>query len=129
MNRSVLLRAVYVAIILIGVGVSAWALSKRLVEQRITDDATTIALASSRAIHQQLSLLDDIPAGSAASCDALFVTMLDQLAREHPGVAGVFVQQPGEGNRFCSEVVDVSTRDLDPNMLLARPDILNVDLN
>ena len=96
MHRPVLVRALYVSIIVVGVSVAAWTISRRIVEQRLTDDATTIALASSRAIHQQLSLLDEIPAGSADACDPLFVTMLDRLAREHPGVAGVFVQQPGE---------------------------------
>ena len=119
MHRPVLVRALYVSIIVVGVSVAAWTISRRIVEQRLTDDATTIALASSRAIHQQLSLLDEIPAGSADACDPLFVTMLDRLAREHPGVAGVFVQQPGEAQRYCSDEGPVT---VPAPMVAVRPD-------
>ncbi len=108
MNRPLLVRVAFASIVVIGVSVAAWTISKRIVEQRVEEDAATIARASSRAIQQQLALLDEIPAGSEASCDALFVAMLERLAREHPGVAGVFVQQPGEGNRYCSDEGPVS---------------------
>lgn len=119
MNRPLAFRVVLASVIVTGVAAISFLISTRIVEQRVADDAGTIARAASQAIRNQLALLDEIPAGSAESCDLLFVATLERLAREHPGMAGVFVQQGDEGNQYCSDEGPVSAP---APMVAARPD-------